>query len=121
MTAEEVDSSRIEHQKAFYEFLRHVMTLDTGALVLIATLLEKVFPNPAGRAAAGLSVVLLLVSLLCGGVAYLVLLANGPRVGAERMGSSDRNVYAYSATGMFAAFFGGIGSLACFFAINWFR
>jgi hypothetical protein len=121
MGEDEADTTRIEQRGALYEYLRHLMTLDAGALVLVASLIEKVFVQPVQRAAIGFAVSAFFASLLCGSVAYLVLLVNGPRVGALRMSSSERRVAALTATTTLLGFLLGMGGLAWFFLANWSR
>ena len=121
MTEEEADAGRSEQRRALYEFLRHLMTLDAGALVLVATIIEKVFPAPAHRAAIGLAVVAFLSSIVAAGISYLILLGNYPRVGAERMASQDRRVLFVSLTVTFTCFLMGMAMIAWFFLVNWWR
>ena len=118
---DEPDSTRIEQRRALYDYLRHLMTLDAGALVLVASLIEKVFVQPVQRVAVGVAVLALFVSLLFGSVTYLVLLANGPRVGAPRMPSSDQRAYLLTMMATLLGFLLGMGALAWFFLANWFR
>ena len=66
MTDAEASPGLVEHRKAVFEFLRHLMTLDSAALVLIVTLIEKVFAAPSDRFAVGLAVGAFLASLLGG-------------------------------------------------------
>ena len=121
MTEDEADANRLEQRRGIYDFLRHLMTLDAGVLVLIATLVEKVFAPPAHRWAIGLSVVAFFVSLMGAGLTYLVLLANAPRAGDLRMTSADRRWYLSAMLATFAGFLVGMGMLAWFFATNWFH
>ena len=120
LTDAEVGAGRIKQRKSVYEFLRHLMTLDAGALVLIATLVEKVFTQPTHRAYVGVSVLLFFLGLMGAGLTYLVLLANAPRVGALRMTSVDRGWYFWAMWATFSGFMTGMGFLAWFFAVNWF-
>jgi len=121
VTEEEADASRLEQRRSLLEFLRHLMTLDTAVLVLTVALIEKAFAAPQKRAAVAVAVGAFLLSLAAGGLAHLVLLANGPRVGASRISSSDRRIYWVAATATFVAFAVGVGALAWFFFANWFR
>jgi hypothetical protein len=121
VTEEEADASRGDQRRALYEFLRHLMTLDSGALVLTVTLIEKVFAQPAQRSAVGFAVAAFLLSLLAGAITYLNLLANYPRVGAPRMSSSDLRFYLWSMAATVFGFMVGMGALAWFFWTNWFR
>lgn len=41
----EIQKLRMEEDKAWFEFHKHMTTLNTGVIVIIATLVEKVFTN----------------------------------------------------------------------------
>lgn len=94
-----------------FEYMRHLATLDSAALVLIATLVEKIFTQPTQRAAIGFAMVSFLVSLTAGGFTYLLLIAHYPRVGGQRMTSVDRRWYVWGMMGTFGAFIVGMCEL----------
>jgi hypothetical protein len=121
MGDDEIDSARIEQRRALHDYLRHLVTLDTGALVLVASLIEKAFVQPVQRGAVGIAVAAFFVSLFFASVTYMVLLANGPPVGALRMSSSDTRAYLVTMGLTLVGFLLGMGALACFFLVNWFR
>ena len=39
----------IEVQKTVFDYIKHITTLNTGSIVLLASLLEKIFPNPVWK------------------------------------------------------------------------
>ena len=43
----EIQKLRLEEDKAWFEFHKHMTTLNTGVIIIIATLVEKVFTNIA--------------------------------------------------------------------------
>jgi len=43
----ELSKLRLEEDKAWFEFHKHMTTLNTGVIIIIATLVEKVFTNIA--------------------------------------------------------------------------
>ena len=45
-TDSELHQSRVDQYKAQIDVLKHVATLDTGALLIVVALLEKVFKAP---------------------------------------------------------------------------
>ncbi|MGA7193098.1 MAG: hypothetical protein WBW94_05645 [Anaerolineales bacterium] len=45
MLALEMQKLLMEENKAWFEFHKHITTVDTGVILIIATLLEKVFVN----------------------------------------------------------------------------
>ena len=118
---DEDDRTRIEQRRALYAYLRHLMTLDAGALVLVASLIERAFAQPLHRAAMGAAVAAFLVSLCFGSLTYLVLLANGPRAGAPRIPSSHGRAYLLMAMLTLSGFLLAMGAIAWFFLVNWFR
>jgi len=121
VTEEEADANRVDQRRAVYELLRHLMTLDSAALILTVTLIEKVFAQPLHRGAVGLAIAAFLLSLIGGGATYLNLLASYPRVGSRHMSSSHRMIYVRTMAATFSGFVAGIGALAWFFWTNWFR
>jgi len=121
MTEEEATVGLGEQRRAMYDYLRHISTLDSAALVLIATLIEKVFAQPTHRVAIGAAMVFFLLSLMASGFTYLLLIAHYPRVGAQRMTSTDRRWYTMTMSATFAGFIMGMSFVAWFFAANWFR
>lgn len=121
VTEEEADANRVDQRRALYEFLRHLMTLDSAALVFTVALIEKAFAQPVHRAAVGIAVGAFLASLIGGAITYVTLLASYPRVGTPRMSSSDRRFSLWALTATVFGFVSGLGALAWFFWMNWFR
>jgi hypothetical protein len=121
VTEEESIASRGDQRRALYAFLRHLMTLDSGALVLTVALIGKAFVQSVNRSAVGLAVCAFLASLVCGAITYLHLLSNYPRVSAPRMSSSDLRFYLWSMAATVFGFIAGLFALAWFFWANWFR
>ena len=121
MNDEQAHASRLEQRRALYDFLRHLTALDAGALVLVVTLIEKAFAQPLQRVLVDVSVAAFFVSLLCGSVAHLVLLAQGPSVGALRTTSGDRPMAGLAAMSTWLGFLVGMAALGWFFLVNWFR
>jgi hypothetical protein len=118
---DQAEAARVERRRALYGFLRHLMALDAAALVLVATLIEKVFAQPLQRSLIGVSVAASFISLLFGGVAYVVLLAEGPRKGAQRASSSEPRIAILTSLFTLLGLLVAIGALGWFFLVNWFR
>jgi hypothetical protein len=118
---EEAEASRLEQRRSLLAFIRHLMTLDTVALVLTVALAEKAFAQPLKRGAVAVAVGAFLLSLAIGGVAHLARLANGPRVGDRHAPADDRNVLPAWSLATFVAFAAAVGALAWFFFANWNR
>lgn len=116
----ELHSSRIDQYKAQIDVLKHIATLDTGALLVIIAFVEKVFKSSHHQYLVGLAVLFLLGSLLASGFACLTVLAGFPRKGAPRMGREDRRDHLLSMSATFLSFFAGVAAIALFFGLNWF-
>jgi hypothetical protein len=54
-----------ETLKTHYDLFKHLTTLDTGAIVILATFLTKLNPNTPNNPMVNYSVIFLAVSLLC--------------------------------------------------------
>lgn len=62
-----------ESWKLVYDFFKHITTLDTGAILLLVGLLEKLFKEPKWRPLVGLAIILFLTSLVsCLATMYLM-------------------------------------------------
>jgi hypothetical protein len=120
VTEQEAGASRHGQRSHGLAFLRRLLTLDTIALLLIATLIDKAFASAQRREAVTIAVGAFLLSLAIGGLAHLGLLASGPQVGT-RHGSADGRALLACAAATFLAFAVGIAALAWFFFANWLR
>ena len=116
----DLHSSRIDQHKAQIDVLKHVATLDTGALLVVVALVEKVFPAPHAKPVIGAAVICLLISLAASGFACLSVLAAFPRSGARRMDREGRRDRALTMLATFLGFFFGVLLIAIFFVANWF-
>ena len=120
VTEQEAGASRHEQRGQLLAFVRSLLTLDTVAVLLIATLIDKAFASAQRREAVIAAVGAFLLSLAIGGVAHLALLARHPRVGARHAPGDGRALLAWAAA-TFAAFAAGIAALSWFFLANWLR
>lgn len=118
-TDAELHSSRIDQHKARIDVLKHVATLDTGALLVVVAFMEKVIPAAQHRAWVGVAVILLLASLGASGFACLDALSSFPRKGVDRPDRADRRDGFVAMLVTFLGFFLGVLCLAFFFAMNW--
>jgi len=120
-TDSEFHTSRIDHVKAQIDVLKHIATLDTAALLVTFSLLEKVFKHPVHTYLVGVAAVLFLLSLAASGFACLTALAAFPRKRGMRL---DKGAQRERLQAMVATFLGllfGLLALAAFFLLNWFR
>ena len=116
----ELHTSRIDQHKAQIDVLKHVATLDTGTLLVVMAIIEKVFASPYHQWLVGAGVVCLLASLCASGLACMSVLAAFPRKGARRLDRTDRRDQLVAMTVTFLGFLFGVVLIALFFAINWF-
>lgn len=63
-----------ESAKMYFEYLRHITTLSTGSIILIATFLEKLFKYPRWKPLVIVSLGGFMVSVLSSVVQYTVML-----------------------------------------------
>jgi Na+/H+ antiporter NhaC len=63
-----------ESAKLGYDMFKHITTLSTGTIVVLATFLEKIFKNPSWQPLVIVTFVSLIFSLLCalGAMLYMV-------------------------------------------------
>ena len=120
-TDSEFHSSRIDHFKAQIDVLKHVATLDTAALLVTVSLLEKVFLQPTHRYLAAIAALLFLLSLAASGYACLTALAAFPRKRAMRVDKEGQRERLFTITATFLGLIFGLLALALFFGVNWFR
>lgn len=118
---DEADAGRLEQRHALHGLLRHVMTVDALALVLVASLIEKAFAQPTQRMAVAVGVAAFFLSLVCGSLAYLVSLASGPRADSLRVPASSRLANALTSMATLLGLPIGTGALGWFFLVNWLR
>jgi hypothetical protein len=105
----------LELNSVWSDYFKHLTTLSTGAVVLIATFLEKFAPHPHWRPAVIVSLLGFLVAIL-GSIAVMTGLAmNAPN--ANTAGGTGDWVDVMQVLGMFAAWLGfviGITALTIF-------
>jgi hypothetical protein len=64
------EDRQMEYAKAVTEYFKHLATLAVGSIVVIATFLEKVFPNPCWKGAVTVSLIGFLVSVVANAIVY---------------------------------------------------
>lgn len=108
----------IEGVKAVYDFFKHMTTLSTGSLLLLATLLEKFFKAPSWTALIGLTFVGFIVSLVSSLVMMFLVSVFIARSGeTEESVNIIANIGALGAAGGFLC---GIGALITFSLRNFY-
>jgi len=59
----EKEEQFIETQKVVFDYIKHLTTLNTGSIVLLTALLEKLFTNPEWKPLIGATFISLIISL----------------------------------------------------------
>jgi hypothetical protein len=66
---------QVERYKISIDYLKHITTLSTGSIILIATFLEKLFSKPLWKIAVIISLSGFMLSVFCATVSYSLGLA----------------------------------------------
>jgi hypothetical protein len=105
-----------EYITAFFDYLKHMTTLSTGSIVLIAAFLEKVFTKPLWKGFVVTSLIGFMLSVLSSVVVYTnLLLFEFPRPNRKSgMPNWAGNLAGIGAIATWAGFLIGILSLAVF-------
>lgn len=112
-------ASKGEQYKALYEYLKHTATLSAGSILLIATMLEKLFAQPKARGAVLFAVVLFAVSIIASSVGFIIVAATFPRSDRATPTTRERDWLAGAASITCVAFAMGVIAMAVFFCWNW--
>lgn len=107
--------------KLLFDHLKHVGTLATGSILLLVTMLDKMFPAPVQQWLVPVSLGALLLSLVASLIAAAVYLLTYPQhADLPDPPASVQLGALLSLFTLWASFVVGIGSIAVFFLINWF-
>ena len=63
---------RVEGEKLFEDFYKHLTTLNTGAILLLSTVLEKAYVNPQGKFFIAAALVCFIISIVTSSAAILL-------------------------------------------------
>jgi hypothetical protein len=111
------ENSHVEFHKALYDYLKHLATLSTGSIVLLAALLEKVFAQPRWKPMVIVAVLGFLFTVAASFVAYTLMVLNFPRPGITNS-KLEGNLVFFAMLVTWLSFFGGVLSLALFIIRN---
>ena len=115
ISPEEQEKRSLEAAKLEYDAFKHLTTLSSGAVVVIAALMDKAFPGAAWKWLAGASAVAFLVS--CFFSVIMMLYAAYTAENADpKNGLSVIVVVAFATAAI--CFLGGVAALASFILIN---
>jgi len=116
---QEKDTSRLEFHKAFYEYLKHLSTVSTGSILLLAVFLEKIFAQPKWKSLVAVSVAGFLITVIAAVIAYSLMVLNFPRPGIKSQ-KWEGNVVFLAVLLTWVGFISGVVSLAIFILRNLF-
>ena len=108
----------IERTKAMIDHAKHLTTLSTGSIVLVAAFVEKAFPAPIWKPVATLSLLAFLLSILAAVVFQAMII---PMIGKTEASDRAGNIGAGSLMALWVAFFLGVLFLALFATRNLLR
>jgi hypothetical protein len=91
-----VEDAVVERHKAFFGYLKHLATLSTGSIVIIATFLEKITNHPQWKPAVVVSLIGFIISVICSMVFYSLALYYFPGVAELKEGSRWGKVMTFS-------------------------
>lgn len=108
-----------EFYKSMHEFLRHLSTLSTGAILILSAFMKHVFATPIWKSALAISVFCFLITVVASVASYLFILKFLPRESPKRnLVKWEINVFAYSFMIALVSFALGMVSLALFLIRN---
>lgn len=105
---EEPKTLRAERIKLVYDFLKHLTTLSSGALLVVAALAEKFFKESSLSVVLFAGMVFLLITILAAIVPMVILAVS---VGRKPDGEATANAFAAGFLLAATSFFLGIGSI----------
>lgn len=111
--------SHLEFHKAFYDYLKHISTMSTGSILLLAAFLEKIFAQPRWKPLIAVSVAGFLVTVVASVVTYSVMVFSFPRPGIQTK-KWEGNLVIFAILLTWLGFFSGVISLAIFIVKNLF-
>ena len=79
ITEDQIETRKIEKRKVTIEYVKFLMTLSTGSIVVLATFLENITQNPHWAYMAALSLIFFMLSVLCGVIMYTFLVIFFPQ------------------------------------------
>jgi hypothetical protein len=116
---QEKDTGRLEFHKAFYDYLKHLSTISTGSILLLAAFLEKIFAQPRWKPLVGVSVAGFLITVIAAVITYSLMVLNFPRPGIKSQ-KWEGNVVFFAVLLTWVGFISGVVSLAIFILRNLF-
>jgi len=108
----------LEAYKMAFDYLKHITTLCTGSILLIAGLLEKLFSNPEWKICVAISLVAFLLAIVSSILAQAGIIETIDK--EETIGKWAWPTIAVGMVGMYLFFLIGLGSFLLFSLKNLF-
>jgi hypothetical protein len=118
-TKNDISVYEIEFHKSFYEYLKHISTLSTGSILLLAAFLEKLFLQPEWKFLVGVSIGGFLVAVISTVISYTLFLFHFPGRRIEQ-DQWEEKVFTSSVLIAWLGFLTGVIALAFFILRNLF-
>lgn len=113
----EIGSHKIEFYKSFFDYLKHLTTLSTGSIILLAAFLEKLFSQPKWKILVAVSLIGFVLSVIAAVIAHTLMILSFE---ADEQSDQEGNVVMFSLFAIWLGFLIGIVSLAIFALKNFF-
>lgn len=66
----------LEEGRFFHDYLKHLTTLSSGSILIVATFLDRLFPKPAWKSLVAVAIISFLVSLTATVLLSTVMIVN---------------------------------------------
>ena len=117
-TSEQRHKDFIDGLKLFHELFKHLTSLSAGSLLLLATLLDRLFQSPTWTPLIGVAFVGFAVSLV-GSIASMIAFARATQMSGDI--ETKNTVYVPSVVAALAGFAVGLGGLSVFSLKNFYN
>lgn len=109
------ENAVIEHTKQQLDYIKHITTLSTGSILLLATFLEKIFTKPTWRYLVVVSLIGFILSVIGAITIHTLSVLSVRHFIAENLETKTENIIAgISLISMWVGFLVGIVSLGVF-------
>jgi hypothetical protein len=113
---EQAHKDHIEALKTIYDFFKHLTTLSTGSILLMATLMERVFKSPVATGLVSISFVGFIVSIVSS-LASMFVLTQAIKA-PDFLAPAEKNFWALAVAGAVGGFLVAISLLVLFSVKN---
>jgi hypothetical protein len=72
----EEEKKAVDEGRFFHDYLKHLTTLSSGSILIVATFLDRLFPKPAWKSLVAVAIISFLVSLTATVFMSTVLVVN---------------------------------------------